>query len=208
MLAHVGVGRVHHDSPRRAEHSLTHGNTVAFFPVSRPRGIKRRHRPSGGGRRPGVCGMKEIVPLRSRRTDPRTSCCVWPSQPYKFNFGQREDVAEISKMPYHGDRNWTDRSRMELFSGCGFQPRAAQRVGKVSDFIDIKQRRSSPDSWGVHKPARKRVRRTIYNRPALVEVVTQLGRETPTVWAVRRPALQRAARRHPACMTSANDRGY
>ena len=183
LLARVGrqIAFSLDSTASRAEHSLTHDKPrFAFFQVFQPRGGGKRQAPTFDVIAPGVAKHEEeivLAPGAEPAADPNLVLRVAVAA---AEFGlpiAPGTLRNLKKCPI-GDRNWTDESR-ELFIRLLASGPALLNVWEDIDFIDVPGK-LIPEWLGVrNRPSASAAHRYTIDRH-MVEVVTRLGRETPS----------------------------
>lgn len=183
LLARVGrqIAFSLDSTASRAEHSLTHDKPrFAFFQVFQPRGGGKRQAPTFDVITPGVAKHEEeivLAPGAEPAADPNLVLRVAVAA---AEFGlpiAPGTLRNLKKCPI-GDRNWTDESR-ELFIRLLASGPALLNVWEDIDFIDVPGK-LIPEWLGVrNRPSASAAHRYTIDRH-MVEVVTRLGRETPS----------------------------
>ena len=183
LLARVGrqIAFSLDSTASRAEHSLTHDKPrFAFFQVFQPRGGGKRQAPTFDVIAPGVAKHEEeivLAPGAEPAADPNLVLRVAVAA---AEFGlpiAPGTLRNLKKCPID-DRNWTDESR-ELFIRLLASGPALLNVWEDIDFIDVPGK-LIPEWLGVrNRPSASAAHRYTIDRH-MVEVVTRLGRETPS----------------------------
>lgn len=183
LLARVGrqIAFSLDSTASRAEHSLTHDKPrFAFFQVFQPRGGGKRQAPTFDVIAPGVAKHEEeivLAPGAEPAADPNLVLRVAvAAAEYGLPIAPGT-LRNLKKCPID-DRNWTDESR-ELFIRLLASGPALLNVWEDIDFIDVPGK-LIPEWLGVrNRPSASAAHRYTIDRH-MVEVVTRLGRETPS----------------------------
>ncbi len=165
----------------RAEHSLTHEKPrFAFFQVFQPRGGGKRQAPTFDVIAPGVAKHEEevvLAPGADPASDAKLALRVAVAAAESGLTIAPGTLQNLRKCPLV-DRDWSDESR-ELFLRLLASGENLLDVWEEIDFVDIPGR-LIPEWLAVrNRPSASAAHRYTIDRH-MVEVVTRLGRETPS----------------------------